>query len=111
MNEFTAQPQSAVYQRIYHSALPLSIVLCSAVRTVVSVQSAFSTPVQRKSLPLLPHRTGILSGREVSTPPLVSSPQVPPLRQSLPALSSFLRDSTVSSVISFKEHKDYRGYF
>ena len=36
-------------------------------------------------------------------------PQVPPLRQSLPALSAFQIGSTVSSVLSFKAHKNNMG--
>ena len=71
----------------------------------MSVQCAFTTGSTEKSLPLLPHRTEILSGREVSSPPRVSPPQAPPLRHSLPALCAFPKGSTVSLVLSFELHK------
>ena len=55
-----------------------------------------------KSLPLLPHRTDILSGMEVALPLRVPSPEAPTLRQSLPALCAFPKDSAVELLHRFK---------
>ncbi len=80
----------------FYTTVIYSSVLCLTDR--VSVQSAFQRTSTGKSLPLFPHRTDILSGREVSATLHVSSPQAPPLRHSLPALCAFQIGSTVSFV-------------